>query len=205
MKKTRVLLSKADWVEAAIHELSVNGFECLAVEPLARRLDISKGSFYWHFKDLKELVAVVLETWQARAFTDVIAQLGSIRDPRQRLAALIHTAWSGHHYLRAEGALVSAAVAGNKQVVPVVRAVIDGRVGYLRDLYLAMGLSPADAGQWALTAYSAYAGLVQLVAVSAKSLTSEKEVRALAAHIERVLIPAQAVKSRGRSSSAATK
>lgn len=191
MRKTRALLGKEDWVEAAIHELSINGFDGVAVEPLARRLKISKGSFYWHFRDRQELIATLLDTWQTRAFTEVIAKLDAISDPRQRLAALIQTAWSGHRYLRAEGALVSAAVAGNKQVTPVVRAVIAARVDYLRGLYLAMGLAPDEAGRWALTAYSAYAGLVQLVAVRAGSLTNEAEVRTLAVQIESVLIPAK--------------
>lgn len=202
MRNTRVLLSKEDWVEAAIDELSVNGFDGVAVEPLARRLKISKGSFYWHFRDLKELVAIVLDTWKARAFTQVISKLDSIGDPRSRLAALVHTAWANHRHLRAEGALVSAAVAGNKQVIPVVREVIAGRLDYLRGLYLEMGLPPGEAGRWALTAYSAYAGLVQMVALRAGSLTNEAEVRTLASHIESVLIPAKvsSARSRGRSS-----
>lgn len=190
MRNTRVLLSREHWVEAAIDELSVSGLDGVAVESLARRLKISKGSFYWHFRDRKELVAMVLETWKNRAFLDVVAALGSIEDPRRRLVALVQTAWADHHHLKAEGALVSAAVAGNQQVIPVVREVIAGRLDYLRGLYREMGLSPNEAGSWAITAYSAYAGLVQLVALRADCLAGEAEVRALAIHIESVLMPA---------------
>jgi AcrR family transcriptional regulator len=191
VKKTRVLLSKQDWVEAAIQELSVSGFDGVAVEPLARRLGISKGSFYWHFRDLSELVAAVLETWKTRAVSNVIGELDSIGDPRRRIAALIQTAWADPSLLRAEGALMSAGVAGDELVVPAVREVITLRLEYLRDLYLAMGVSPSQADRWALTAYTAYAGLVQLVTLRAGCLCNETEIRALAAHVESVLIPAK--------------
>ena len=190
MKNARVLLERKDWIEAAIDELGVSGFRGLAVEPLARRLHISKGSFYWHFKDLPEVVAAVLEYWKERGYTRVIAQLSTMPDPRQRLVALLQTAWGKPGYLRAEAALVSAALAGNNQVGPVVEEVTTGRLDYLRGAYVELGLSLSEAEKWTLTAYSAYVGLVQLVALRAGRLTTEAEIRALATHLERILIPA---------------
>jgi AcrR family transcriptional regulator len=204
MRKTRVLLSKQDWVEAAIKALGISGFDGVAVEPLARRLGVSKGSFYWHFRELRELVAAVLETWKTRAFDNVIHELESISDPRRRLAALIRAAWADPAHLRAEGALMSAAAAGNELVIPAVREVIALRLEYLRGLYLAMGVSPGQADRWALIAYTAYAGLVQLVALRAGRLSDEAEIRALAAHVESVLIPAKASSARARGRSPKT-
>ena len=187
-----MLLSREDWIEAAVDELSVTGLGGVAVEPLARRLNISKGSFYWHFKDLKELVAAVLKVWKSRGFEQVIAHLRTMPDPRQRLAALIHMAWANPRNLRAEGALVSAALAGNKQVIPVVEEVTVGRFDYVRSLYLEMGLPPREAAKWAFTAYSAYVGLVQLVALRAGMLTTEAEIRSLTTHLESILVPTKA-------------
>lgn len=196
MKRSRVLLGKQDWVEAAIEELSVSGFDGVSIEPLARRLNISKGSFYWHFKDRRELVAAVLDVWKARAFTDVIGELSSIRDPRRRLAALIRMAWVNPRHLRAEGALMSAALAGNQLVIPAAQEVIALRLDYLRGLYLEMGVARSRAGRWALTAYTAYTGLVQLVALGAGDLDDAEEIRRLAAQVESVLIPAKAATRR---------
>jgi AcrR family transcriptional regulator len=194
MRKTRTLLRQQDWIEAAIDELSTKGLDGLAVEPLARRLQVSKGSFYWHFRDRQELLEAVLDYWKSRAFTQVVSELSPIRDSRKRLAALIQTAWSNPRHLRAEGALISAASTGNKPVQRVVREVVNGRIDYLRSLYLEMGLKPEDAARWAVIAYSAYAGLVQLVAMRAGPITSEAEIQALAEQIERVLIPANRVR-----------
>jgi len=193
-----MLLTREDWIEAAIDELSVSGFRSVAVERLARRLKISKGSFYWHFRDLKELVAAVLDAWKSRGFEEVIAHLRTIRDPRLRLAALIQTAWDNPRYLRAESALVSAALSGDKQVTPVVEEVTAGRLDYLRSLYVEMGLPVGEADRWAVTAYSAYVGLVQLVALKVRMLATEAEIRTLATHMESILVPAKASTSRRR-------
>jgi AcrR family transcriptional regulator len=189
MSKTRVLLTREDWIEAAIDELSANGFRALGVERLARRLGISKGSFYWHFRDLPDLSAAVLAAWKLNGFVQVIADLASIGDPRQRLVALIRTAWGNPRYLRAECALVAEALAGNPQVMPVVDEVTAGRLKYLRGVYREMGMPTGAAARWAMTAYSAYVGLVQLVGLGAAGVTTEAGIRALAKHLESVLVP----------------
>jgi AcrR family transcriptional regulator len=55
-------LSKADWTEAALDALAGDGLSNVAVEPLARRLGATKGSFYWHFANRAELIAATLQT-----------------------------------------------------------------------------------------------------------------------------------------------
>jgi len=45
-----------DWVEAARSAMVEGGIDAVAVEPLARRLGVTKGSFYWHFKDRRALL-----------------------------------------------------------------------------------------------------------------------------------------------------
>ena len=50
-------LSSADWEGAALDSLAEHGLAGLAVEPLARQLGVTKGSFYWHFADREALLA----------------------------------------------------------------------------------------------------------------------------------------------------
>ena len=45
----RARLSSADWEAGALDLLAEQGVSAVAVEPLARRLGVTKGSFYWHF------------------------------------------------------------------------------------------------------------------------------------------------------------
>jgi AcrR family transcriptional regulator len=54
----------ADWCRAGLRELAAHGIEAVRVEPLARRLNVTKGSFYWHFADRRALLDAMLEAWE---------------------------------------------------------------------------------------------------------------------------------------------
>lgn len=189
MARARTLLDKAAWVEAAIDELGSKGFRGLAVEPLARRIGISKGSFYWHFEDLNDLVSAVLGMWKAQALDAVIAKLDAVKDHRARLGLLIGVAWDNRRHLKAEAALVAAALDGDRRVAKVVREVTNARIAYLGTIYRGLGLPTAEAQRWALTAYSAYVGTLQVMALAPEALATEAAVKAHAKHLQRVLIP----------------
>ena len=61
----RSRLSAGDWEEAAIDVLSQHGLSAIAVEPLAQRIGVTKGSFYAHFDTRDDLIAAVLARWEA--------------------------------------------------------------------------------------------------------------------------------------------
>jgi AcrR family transcriptional regulator len=54
-----------NWLNAAFTRLSEQGIEAVRVEVLARDLGVSKGSFYWHFRDRGDLLDKVLSRWEA--------------------------------------------------------------------------------------------------------------------------------------------
>jgi AcrR family transcriptional regulator len=58
-------LNPADWIHAGFTRLAQEGIESVRVEVLARDLGVSKGSFYWHFRDRDELLMQMLERWEA--------------------------------------------------------------------------------------------------------------------------------------------
>jgi AcrR family transcriptional regulator len=53
-----------DWIRAAQARLASQGVESVRVEVLARDLGVSKGSFYWHFRDRGELLDQLLVRWE---------------------------------------------------------------------------------------------------------------------------------------------
>jgi len=59
-------LVSEDWVATAIEALIEGGVELVQITELARRLSITRGSFYWHFENRDDLLASVLMTWRAR-------------------------------------------------------------------------------------------------------------------------------------------
>jgi len=63
------------------------GSEAVRIEPLARKLKVTKGSFYWHFRDLADLKQALVEEWEAEA--DLLTQaVGQPDGVRQLIAAL---------------------------------------------------------------------------------------------------------------------
>jgi AcrR family transcriptional regulator len=83
-------LTRNDWVLAALRALVAGGIQAVKVEALARDLDATKGSFYWHFKDLPDLHHIMLELWEAVATTSITATVqASGRDGRGQLELLL--------------------------------------------------------------------------------------------------------------------
>ena len=69
-KPERGRLSADDWAEAALDLIAEQGVAAVAVEPLARRLGVTKGSFYWHFADLPTYRSALIEAWGSLADQD---------------------------------------------------------------------------------------------------------------------------------------
>lgn len=57
-------LQPTDWIQAALAKLSSVGVDAVRVEVLARDLGVSKGSFYWHFRDRQDLLLKTLAHWE---------------------------------------------------------------------------------------------------------------------------------------------
>lgn len=65
--KKRDALTPQDWINAAREVLITEGIERVRVEPLAEKLKVSRGSFYWHFTDRAALLKALLELWRETA------------------------------------------------------------------------------------------------------------------------------------------
>ncbi|WP_419916914.1 TetR/AcrR family transcriptional regulator [Candidatus Poriferisodalis sp.] len=60
----RARLSADDWVTAALDVLVSDGIGAVKVLPLAKRLGVTRGSFYWHFENHEALLNRLLEVWE---------------------------------------------------------------------------------------------------------------------------------------------
>ncbi|MCX7558658.1 TetR/AcrR family transcriptional regulator [Sulfitobacter sp. F26204] len=85
---SRPRLSPDTWLHAGLDALAVSGPGALGAEPLARALGTTKGSFYWHFKDVSTFQDALLKTWQTRALEQVMQVVGQTGEVEHRLRAL---------------------------------------------------------------------------------------------------------------------
>lgn len=56
--------SQEGWLEAAYHSLLDSGVDSVKILPLAKKLNLSRTSFYWFFKDREELLAGLVARWR---------------------------------------------------------------------------------------------------------------------------------------------
>jgi AcrR family transcriptional regulator len=75
---------KPQWLRAGLEALRKGGVAAVRVERVAADLGVTKGSFYWHFRDRGALLDALLEFW-SREMTD--AEFERIRTLRAGLAA----------------------------------------------------------------------------------------------------------------------
>ena len=187
-KARRDSLGRADWVEAALDALARGGLAAVAVEPLAKELQATKGSFYWHFADRNALLEATLERWEQRDTELVIAALDETDDVPTRLRKLLRLAFRSVLSTSAEGSgSVELALQANASL-PLVAATLDRvttrRLGQLTQLYTALGLSRSRARDRGLLAYTAYLGHLQLAHATPELLPRG---RAFSAHVDQIV------------------
>lgn len=161
-------LSRQDWAAAALQAIGEGGLAAVAVEPLATRLAATKGSFYWHFPNRDALVTAALEQWEARRTEAVIADLDGEPDPLRRIRHLFAEAIDMATRDRVEVALLAAA--DDPRVAPVLKRVTQRRIGYVVRGFQELGLSPDEARDRALIAFTTYLGHTELAHVAPDSL-----------------------------------
>lgn len=57
-------LSRDDWIHGAFKLLGQYGIQNVKIVPLAEYLGATSGSFYWHFKNRRELYDALLDSWE---------------------------------------------------------------------------------------------------------------------------------------------
>jgi AcrR family transcriptional regulator len=58
-----VKATRDDWLDLALTVLAVEGVARVTVLNLSERLDVSRSSFYWYFKNRDELLDALLDRW----------------------------------------------------------------------------------------------------------------------------------------------
>lgn len=179
-------LSTADWETAALDALAEHGLSGVAIEPLARRLGVTKGSFYWHFADREALVAAALAHWERSHTERVIDALAQVPDPRARLARLIGSVLAGG---RSDRIHLALATATHPLARETLARVTHRRLDYLESCYLELGQPRREAKRSALFAYAAYVGLVHLRLEAPKELPARDASAAYVEDLIRRLVP----------------
>lgn len=149
-------LGQKHWIDAALRTLAAHGIEAVRVERLAADLEVTKGSFYWHFANRETLLLAMLEAWENRATNDIITMVEAAGgDGRKRLRTL------GMEVFGSDGRLDRQirAWSAHDPVARVSQERIDARrLAYLEQLFDDMGFPSDTAKARALFSYQALIG-----------------------------------------------
>lgn len=67
----RAQLTREDWIEAARKVLISSGVDDVKVDRLARKMKVTRGSFYWHFKNRQDLLDALLAQWERQNLSEI--------------------------------------------------------------------------------------------------------------------------------------
>lgn len=156
VQETSSRLAAEHWLNAALAAFEVGGVDAVKVEPLAKSLNVTRGSFYWHFEDRSDLLRRLLVHWEAvdtRSIIETVEAHGG--SARERLLRLLETCARDEG--RLEIALRAWANLDDKARAAIAR-VDKRRIGYIADLLIEAGQHRNEATARARIAYSAWLG-----------------------------------------------
>ena len=181
-------LSADDWAREALDQIAEQGVASVAVEPLARRLGVTKGSFYWHFPTREALLKAAIDRWEQRDEDQVIAHVERIADPRERLRELFQRVSREVQSHLVYAALLQAS--DHPLVQPVIERISRRRLALLTAAYAEAGFEPRAARHRARLAYTAYSGFLQLNQRHGMPRMDQEEYQAYIDHVIETLVPA---------------
>ncbi len=175
-------------MRAALDAMAERGLAGVAVEPLARRLGVTKGSFYSHFSSRDELIEASLESWERSHAEEHIERLQAIGDPAERLATVLRMA---AEFSQSGAPSVHGRLMGeldDPRVRAAVARVNGARVDRLAETFRELGLSERAARHRARIAYATYVGLLQMSREAPDSRMKDRELEQFLAELRRALI-----------------
>ena len=150
-------LTPEAWIEAATEVLVDQGIDHVRVDVLAGQLQVTRGSFYWHFRDREDLLRRVLQAWRERTTEQLTQRLVSAsNDPRAQLRDVISLPFRGRAAARA--ARIELAIRAWARRDDTARQAVDeadaARIGYHAQVFSALGFSINEARHRAFLLYS---------------------------------------------------
>ena len=186
-KRERSTLSAGDWEQQALVLIAEKGIRAVAVESLAARMGVTKGSFYWHFLNRESLLEQSLIRWEKHDAANLHTSLSAIDDPRERLRSFFRR--TGREKLTHDVYSSLCMASDHPQVEPLLERVAERRMKHIEKAFEEIGFDAQAASHRARLTYSAYLGFLQLQKQHQTPSLSSEEFEAYMTHVIATLIP----------------
>jgi AcrR family transcriptional regulator len=155
--------SHEGWLEAAYDALLESGVEAVKILPLAKRLNLSRTSFYWFFKDREELLAALVARWREKNTGNMVKRSEAYAETIAEAMLNVFDCWLDKDLFDAqfEFAVRSWALQ-SEDILEEVRQADQARLEALSRMFMRFGFAEAAADVRARTTYLVQIGYISM-------------------------------------------
>ena len=151
------------WLSAAHDALLEGGVDAVKIMPLAKKLKLSRASFYWFFQDREQLLAALLKLWRDKNTGNLVMRANAYADSLAEAILNVSDCWfdNGLFDSRLEFAIRSWAIQSD-DIRAEVQEADRQRLDALTDLFSRFGMAPQLADVRARTIYLVQIGYISM-------------------------------------------
>ena len=135
-EKKAPLLTREDWISTALNLLVAEGIHSVQITVLAKKLGVTRGSFYWHFENRENLLDALIAEWKARNTGIMVETLANSRSLESGILDLFFV-WVDHKQFDVElDAAIRNWAQHSKEVQNILQEEDNSRVAAIRDFFV---------------------------------------------------------------------
>jgi len=152
MKEDR--LGRQDWLEAGLNILAQTGPGGLRIDGVCKAMNVTKGSFYWHFQDRQDFLGSLFLYWRDRETTSLIQYVeATYTAPRDRIWHVVEFVTLGNYDVATEVTMRQWGQS-DPTIREALKHVDEERLGFFTRQFGAAGFGAEDANLRAISVYS---------------------------------------------------
>lgn len=153
------------WLQAAYQSLLESGVDSVKILPLARKLNLSRTSFYWFFKDREELLSALLNKWKDKNTDGIVRQSQAYAESLAEAMLNVFDCWLNKDLFdsKFEFAVRSWALQ-SPEIQKEIQDADQLRMDALKRMFLRFGLGENSADVRARTTYLVQIGYISMQA-----------------------------------------
>ena len=155
--------SQEGWLEAAYEALIESGVEAVKIQPLAKKLKLSRTSFYWFFEDREQLLAALIARWRDKNTGNLVKQSEAYAESIVEAILNVFDCWLDRALFDSqfEFAVRSWAIQ-SLDILAEVNAADQVRIGALTRMFVQFGFGDVSADVRARTLYLTQIGYISM-------------------------------------------
>ena len=167
--------SQEGWLEAAYDARLESGVESVKILPLAKRLNLSRTSFYWFFKDREELLSALISRWREKNTGNLVKQSEAYAETLAEAMLNVFDCWVNKDLFDSqfEFAIRSWALQ-SPEIQAEVHEADQARMDAISRMFMRFGYDEAPADVRARTTYLVQIGYISMQSREAIALRMKR-------------------------------